>query len=372
MRPIIYTLFLALSLLPAACSCTENGEETTLKNPDLKADLEWNITKELSNPNASQQARKLYGFLSDNFGKKMISCAMSEVNWNVDNARWIFNNTGKWPAMVCFDFIHYTRRGTSYDYWVQYDDISNNAIDYWQNGGLVSLMWHWLDPTRKTDAFYTPMTRNDNVTEFDPSCIFETQSSGYKSIIDDIDEIATHLKKLCDAGVPVLWRPLHEAAGNSTGAWFWWGAKGAKVCKEIWRVMYDRLVNYHKLDNLIWVWTVNTESFEHWYNNGKEWYPGDEMVDIISIDIYDDKTKHGSQIEQFKRSALIADCKKIVTLAECGYLPDPDQAAQKGDMWSWFMPWYGDFTKNDKYNGVSWWKKVLDSEYVITRPVTIE
>ncbi|WP_223164449.1 glycosyl hydrolase [Massilia rubra] len=41
--------------------------------------------------------------------------------------------------------------------------------------------------------------------------------------------------------------------------------------------MFERLVRQRGLHNLIWVW------------NGQDpaWYPGDDMVDIVSHDIYD-------------------------------------------------------------------------------------
>ena len=78
--------------------------------------------------------------------------------------------------------------------------------------------------------------------------------------------------KLKAAGVPILWRPLHEAGGK----WFWWGAKGADACKKLYDIMRDRLINHHKLDNLIWVWST-PES---------DWYPGNEKVDIIGYDNY--------------------------------------------------------------------------------------
>jgi len=39
----------------------------------------------------------------------------------------------------------------------------------------------------------------------------------------------------------------------------------------------------------------------------------------------------------------------------------------KGDMWSWFMPWNGDYTESDAQNGATWWKKYFSYEYVITR-----
>ena len=42
-----------------------------------------------------------------------------------------------------------------------------------------------------------------------------------------MDAIALQLKKVASNNIPVLWRPLHEAAGG----WFWWGAKGAEPFK---------------------------------------------------------------------------------------------------------------------------------------------
>lgn len=44
--------------------------------------------------------------------------------------------------------------------------------------------------------------------------------------------------------------------------------------------MFDRLNNYHKLNNLIWVWSVN------WDNQDPKWYPGKDKVDIVAIDNY--------------------------------------------------------------------------------------
>ena len=54
--------------------------------------------------------------------------------------------------------------------------------------------------------------------------------------------------------MPVLWRPYHEMNGD----WFWWGKKtGPSGHRALWRMMYDRFVNYHGLNNLLWVWNAN-------------------------------------------------------------------------------------------------------------------
>lgn len=44
-----------------------------------------------------------------------------------------------------------------------------------------------------------------------------------------MERSAEELKKFEDADVPILWRPFHE----SDGTWFWWGAKGPEVAREL-------------------------------------------------------------------------------------------------------------------------------------------
>src|SRR5699024_12023865 len=89
-----------------------------------------------------------------------------------------------------------------------------------------------------------------------------------------------------DAGVPVLWRPLHEFDGQ----WFWWGKGGPKNFRRLWQLMYNRFTMHHGLNNLIWVLGYSGE-----IENG--WYPGDEYVDISGADTYDS----GSHIELYDK-----------------------------------------------------------------------
>lgn len=333
--------------------------------PDVPAKVDFTIDEA---PNASgTAARTLYDYLKSQFGTKCLSSTMAEVNWNIDNAEWVAAQTGKYPAMTCFDLIQYTRRGTGYDTWVDYNALTDNAIAWAADGGIVSLMWHWLDPSRETDAFYS--SGEGTTTSFDVSKISDPSSAEYAAVIADIDEIATHLLKLKQAGVAVVWRPLHEAEGSPRyGAWFWWGAKGAEPCKALWRLMYDRLVNHHGLDNLLWVWTVSIDTgYDYnWYEDARTWYPGAEYVDIVGIDIYDDAAAHASHAELFKKTAMVADCRKIVALTETGYIPDAEKMAADGTVWAYYMPWYGDYTTAERYNG-TYWQVSFASPSIVTR-----
>ena len=125
--------------------------------------------------------------------------------------------------------------------------------------------------------------------------------------------------------------------------------------------MFDRLVNHHQLNNLIWVWTSDSAG------SAIDWYPGDEYVDIIGMDIYPGENQHGSQYVAFDKVKDTFAGKKILTLSECGSIPNIDAMFEYGDTWSWFMPWNGDYTRSDKHNGASFFTDLFSNDRVITR-----
>lgn len=305
------------------------------------------ISSRLVTPKPSSEAVKLYDFLKDNFGKKVISGAMANYNTGLEEAIWMYEQTGKWPALAGFDFIDYNRE---WDF-INYNAIVDNSAMWWKNNGIVTIMWHWRDPLRKNDQFYTEST------DFDISKISDENSAEYKAIMSDIDTIAVYLKQLKSQNIPVLWRPLHEAAGG----WFWWGAKGADPCKALWHLMFDRLVHHHQLNNLIWVWTSDAAG------NAIDWYPGDEYVDIIGMDIYPGENQHNSQYVSFDKMKEIYQGRKIIALSECGSIPDINQMFRYGDTWSWIMPWNGPMTRDEKHNGAEFIKTVMSNPHILTR-----
>ena len=146
-------------------------------------------------------------------------------------------------------------------------------------------------------------------------------------LIRDIDAVANQLKRLQEADVPVLWRPLHEASGG----WFWWGASGPEPYIKLYRLLFDRLTKTHNIHNLIWVW------------NGQDpkWYPGDEYVDIIGIDIYPGERVYSSQAAKFGEIFEWTDKNKIIALTENGCLFDPDLVFRDNVIWSYFGTWSG-------------------------------
>ena len=314
----------------------------------------FDIDPNLITPNPSSEAKALYDYLKEGFGKRSLSGSMAKYTVQLNEAQWMKEKTGKYPAIACFDLMN---AGRGYNWDEPYTTMITNAKEWHSNKGIVSIMWHWRDPSRKTEAFYSMKTNNDPRTGFDVSKVHDTSSEEYKAMVEDIDYIASFLKELADAGIPVLWRPLHEAQGG----WFWWGAKEGKDAVALWNLLYDRLVNHHGLNNLIWVWTITN-------NDGAEdWYPGRDKVDIVGADVYRDHTNHASYKDYFDFVASVSEGHKLVALSECGAVPSVENMLAKGDTWLYFMPWYGDFTQDDKHNGAGFMKTLFDSDFVITR-----
>lgn len=201
------------------------------------------------------------------------------------------------------------------------------------------------DTVKWWSGFYSYATTFNLTAALDPS------SANYQLLLRDIDAIAVQLLRLQAANIPVLWRPLHEADGT----WFWWGAYGPESCKTLYRLIFTRLTEYHKLRNLIWVWNSVSPA----------WYPGDDVVDIVGYDSYPPVGDHGPVSLQYQQLISLVKDKKMATLPEVGTIPDPDLLKAYKVDWSYFVTWNGEFIESDKYQDLAFKKKVYEDPTVL-------
>jgi mannan endo-1,4-beta-mannosidase len=339
------------------------------------------LSSDLVSSNPSGNAKKMFGFIRENFQQKVISGVMTNTVMqndghytpdtveNQEEVAWIIKASGKTPALLGLDFMHSAGMNAENEWFTGYTKATLAlAENIYKKGGFPAYCWHWKDPSHTVDAFYSPSASGQTPTNFklsnaftDAACTtFNTGSAEYKGIIRDLDIVAGHLKTLADKDVPVLWRPLHE----SSGRWFWWGYSGPKACKGLYRLMFDRFTQFHGLNNLIWVWTTDEAA------DALDWYPGDDYVDIIGRDYYyyPREANHGSLAASFEKLKEMFGGRKIIALSENGSVPFPDDMKADGAGWSYFMPWYGDYTMDGwaHDNTAADWKKILNSDYVIT------
>ncbi len=331
----------------------------------------FEVTPELCNPNASDNAKRLYSFMRACYGKYTISGQYSGDNEGKDSREFkeIDKRTGKSPAILGLDVAN-LGISTMIDHQAGGGDmVPLQAMDWYNNNnGIVTMCWHWHAPAKYLEANGQPWWRGfyTDSTSFDlGKAMSGEDKEGYDAIVAELDNMAQQLKPLADADVPILWRPLHEAAGDPKypgKAWFWWGASGKKAYLELYKLMYDKFVNEYQLNNLIWVWNAQN----------KDWYPGDEYVDIVGYDCYPAEKDSSSQKEYYE---FLAECSpsgsKIIAETENGSMFDPDAAFNEGTRWSYFATWNGEFAIKDKqlseqYTTFDMWDKIYASERVLT------
>ncbi|MBR5722541.1 MAG: hypothetical protein IKX57_02860 [Oscillospiraceae bacterium] len=180
--------------------------------------------------------------------------------------------------------------------------------------------------------------------------------------------LAEQLQRVQEAGVPIIFRPLHEAQGNygrygDGTAWFWWGDRGPEVFKELWKLLYSELTETYGLHNLIW--ELNLYEMD----NSIEWYPGAEYVDMIAYDKYEGSpTRWGTDpaTSVFLKLVGYSGDTKMVALSECDRIPDIEKITSEGAWWSYICPWYDEYITGESNNPKDLLKAFYNSDQVLT------
>ena len=196
-------------------------------------------------------------------------------------------------------------------------------------------------------------------TSFSCDSILKGGTLENKIMNQDLAKVAVHLKALQQAGIPVLWRPLQEAAGNipaGGSAWFWWGTAGAAQYKALWQYMFAYMKEAG-VDNLLWVWTGD--------ENCADWYPGDQYVDFVGADIYNEKD--AATIATKFNNMQYTYLNKMMTMSECGAIAKISDVWNAGGYWSWFMPWYGDYSSGVPQASDGWWTDATKFANTVSR-----
>jgi mannan endo-1,4-beta-mannosidase len=119
--------------------------------------------------------------------------------------------------------------------------------------------------------------------------------------------------------------------------------------------LYERLTVHHKLNNLIWVWNSVDPA----------WYPGDDVVDIVSADTYA-QGDHGPISATYNNLLALTNDTKIIAATEIGSVMDPELLKAYQADWVYFCVWSGEFISGGTWNSLNLLKKVYNDEYVLT------
>ena len=328
--------------------------------PLLALAMQAQIQEQPIDHEATGPARQLYRYLRDKvWGKQVLSGCQARWDYNTTDADGIYERAGKYPAINIFDFQHFRQRNLNY--------MGPTAKAWHDAGGIVGFIWHWSVPV-STDlspkegfAFYTPSGAEGRRpgTLFSARKAVQEGTPEQRVINENLDTIVRFLLHYQQQGIPILWRPFHEAAGNTNRggkAWFWWGNDGAEAFKQLY-LYTQRYLMERGVHNLIYIWTSELDD--------DDWYPGDAYVDIVARDQYHAPSQHGSFKQQYDllRNKYPS---KMLALAECDCVPSAEAMENDDARWLFVAPWTTPFVFSQQ-NDDAFWRQFLAEKLILTR-----
>jgi mannan endo-1,4-beta-mannosidase len=296
-------------------------------------------------PNASREATALLAYIQGLSGRHILSGQHNYPASGDRNSRFAADYIGKTPVVWSQDF-GFADAGDK-DSYLARPAIVQEAIRQHQKGAIITLCWHAVPPTADEPITFQPLPGADSTAlasvqgrllDRQFRDVLTSGTELHNRWLKQVDTIASFLKQLQAARVPVLWRPYHEMNGD----WFWWGGRheGQYTTAALYRQLFDRLVTHHHLDNLLWVWSVDRPSRPD--RTFDKYYPGTEHLDLIALDVY------GNDFDQSYYEGLMALSQgKPVVLGEVGNPPSLEVLATQPN-WVYWVVWAG------MVRGTSW------------------
>ncbi|CAL8097309.1 unnamed protein product [Orchesella dallaii] len=270
-------------------------------------------------------------YLSSISGSKIIS-GQHNREPNSDPAKWTRiarDITGLFPGLWGGDFLFLP------------DDVQNRqsmvdeAIRQWNAGSVVALTWHVCPPTVGETCNWDSGGVLAALSNDQWNSLIQNGGDLNQKWKQRLDTIVPYLQQLQDAGVVVIWRPIHEM----NEGWSWWGGRpGSDGSRKLYEITHDYLSP--KFNNLIWVWCVKDVQMD---SIGQYW-PGANYVDVASLDVW----MNNQPSDQHYQDMLNVAQGKPIALAEVGQIPSP-AVLERQNRWVWFMIW-AEYLKDPAFN----------------------
>ncbi|NHN27780.1 beta-mannosidase [Flavobacterium jejuense] len=274
----------------------------------------------ITDKKATRKTRILYDNLFKSLDKGILFGHQDDlaygVEWKYEKDRSdIKDVTGDYPAVYGWDIGGLEKDSPNNIDGVPFDKMKKWITEVYNRGGVNTISWHMDNP-------YT----GKNSWDTTPNSLISILPNGekhqlYISWLDKAADFFNSLKGKRGRKIPILYRPFHELTGN----WFWWCKNNAtpEEFKQLWEFTINYWRNTKKVHNLIIVY--NTSSFMT-KEDFMEYYPGNNLVDMLSFDnyIYKNPTEDSTFIKNCQRQFQIMDeiakdNHKIPAFAETGY-----------------------------------------------------
>lgn len=209
-----------------------------------------------------------------------------KLDWYITD---YINAVGEGPSVMEIDMVSFRNAEKG-----ELSHLLCQTVEYAAKGGIITTMHHWLNPANPEDSFRGTLDSLDDWNK-----VITKGTALNTEWHKDLDIAGEFFGALDDAGVSVVYRPMHEANGN----WFWFGAiqqdigvVSSKNMIKMWQYVHDYYTDEFGLDNLLWSYCPNNSNNSYVnsliYKDNPlymgYYYPGDEYCDIVGMDWYTD------------------------------------------------------------------------------------
>jgi mannan endo-1,4-beta-mannosidase len=229
--------------------------------------------------------------------------------------------TGDYPAVAGFELGHLELGNERSLDSVSFAQISEQVKLFYNKGGIITISWHANNPLTMqipdADSNRRWGTAWDVSSEKVVSSILPG-GENHELFNTWLERLATFFSGLKDengTAIPFIFRPYHEHSGN----FFWWGTG---ICTDeeyatLWRYTVEFLRDRKSFHNILYAYNTDRITSLEQYMRG---YPGDDIIDMLSIDMYDRGEQFGAELDsalKFVTTTAITR-QKLTALSETG------------------------------------------------------
>ena len=285
-----------------------------------------------SDPNATPEARQLFERLFEIQSQGIMYGHQDDLMtgstwWYEPDRSDTKEAVGDYPAVAGFELGELELGGKHSLDSVYFDHIRERVQWFYRKGGIITVSWHLVNPV--SSQWPGVKEPNGAGSAWDVEMLSADGENAVRSVLPggcNHSMFNSWLKRLAayfltwrdEAGnlIPFIFRPYHEHSGS----FFWWGR--GRCYDEEYAALWRYTVEYLRgkgLHNILYAYNTDKVYSAEEYMRG---YPGDEYIDMLSIDWYGQGEEFNKAIDKaLQFTTRLADQKgKLHALSECGPL----------------------------------------------------
>lgn len=218
--------------------------------------------------------------------------------WYIEGRSDTKDFTGDYPAVAGFELGHIELGNNRSLDSVSFEQIAEQIKAHYKRGGVITISWHLNNPLTMQYPSYGDRRQGGTAWDVSSKEVVASILPGgrnhelFNEWLERLSVFFIGLKDDKGTPIPFIFRPYHEHSGS----FFWWGTGICtdKEYSDLWRYTVQFLRDKKNIHNILYAYNTDRVTTLEQYMRG---YPGDDIIDMLSLDMYDRGEKFGSELD---------------------------------------------------------------------------